>query len=269
MAEVPREQPGHEELRQRDRRRGPERQGVERRIEVVMDQGEEQELQRARDDEDREDHRRGRRPEPAEDADRLVDPMKANEVADESGAIKREISPPGTDRVHQQERGNSAEPGAQSGLRHEPGHGQDGASQDCGDIGRECPGLAFAPWSRLDRELRSNRWPMARPGRGSRPHGRDEGRLARHKLHGRPPSMGRKEELGETRRLGTAQSIRRAVVHPGRAAEIIGRSLSEVNLGSEMIRWTSVLKALPPTHRSAMLLPLRLGEQCPFFRKHR
>jgi hypothetical protein len=31
----------------------------------------------------------------------------------------------------------------------------------------------------------------------------------------------------------TSQSIRRAVVHPGRAREIIGRSLSEVNLGSE------------------------------------
>ena len=45
MPEMPREQPGHEKLRERDRRRGPQRHGIERRIQVVMDQGEEQELQ--------------------------------------------------------------------------------------------------------------------------------------------------------------------------------------------------------------------------------
>ena len=200
-----------------------------------MDQGKEQELQRSRDDKDREYRGSGGRPKPAEDSDCLVDPMKTDEVADDSGAIKRQISPAGTDGVHQQERGNSPEPGAQGGLRHEPCAAEDGAPQDCNDIGRKFPGLTPAPWFHLDSELRSNRRPMARAGRGSRTHGRDEGRLARHKLHGRPPSMaGRKNSA---RPADPARHNRSgAVVHPGRAAKIIGRSLSEVNLGSETIR---------------------------------
>ncbi len=134
---------------------------------MMMDQGEKKELQRPRDGESREDERRDRRPETAEDADRLVDPMKTNDVADESGAIKRQISPPGTDRVHQQKRGHSAEPGAQGGLRHEPGPREDGTPHNCGDIGREWPGLTFAWCFRLSSKLRSNRWPTARADRES------------------------------------------------------------------------------------------------------
>ena len=211
MAEMPGEQPGHEQLRQRDRRRRAERQAVERGIEVVVDQGEDQELHRARDDEHREDRRGDRRPEPAEDADRLVDPVETNEVADEPGAIERQISPPGTDRVHQQDRRNPPEPGAQGGLRHEPGAGEDAAPQDRGNVDHESTVLALtpAPCPRPDSEPSVESLADGQLGRGSRTHRRDEGRPARHEPHGRPPSMA--EQRGRRRRDPPA---RQATIDP-------------------------------------------------------
>ncbi len=196
----------------------------------------------------REDQRRGRRAELAEDADRLVDPVKAHEMADKPGAIKWEISPAGTDRVDQQQRGDPAEPGTQPGLRHEPGRGQ--ARRPPGSR-RHRPGLpgtclrSVVP-SGPRASIGSTADVAAGPGKPS-PRAR-RGPTGPAQAAWTTPIQGRKEELGETSRSRATRS--RAVVHPGRAAEIIGRTVdggqSRVNAGG--LRADSSDNALAASH---------------------